>query len=80
MEQKPIPPESAIAVVAQFEVVLARHGNRDREEFRRTEYSPEREAVYAAARYRVDSSQPVEAALREFRGALSDLLSGARVA
>lgn len=67
--------ESAIAVVAPFEVILARHGNRDPVEFRLTEYSPEREAVYASARYQIDSSQPLEDSLRMFRVALTDLLS-----
>jgi shikimate kinase len=66
---------SAIAVIAPFEVVLARHRGRDPQEFRQTEYSPEREAVYCAARYRIDSSQPVEASLGDLRVALSKLLS-----
>jgi hypothetical protein len=56
--------------------VPARHGSRDPEEFRRTEYSPERQAVYSAARYQIDSSLPIEDSLRKFRVALYDMLSG----
>jgi shikimate kinase len=47
---------STVAVLAPWEVVFLRHPGRDREEFRRVEYSPERERVYRTARFQVDSS------------------------
>ncbi len=66
----------SIAVVAPWEVVLRRHANRDREEFRRVEYSVERQTVYQAARYQVDSSLIVEESEEMFRVALRALVGG----
>jgi shikimate kinase len=65
---------STIAVVASWPVVLARHGDRGVQEFRDTEYSEDRESVYRAARFQVDSSTDVEATRVAFRKALGELL------
>ena len=62
-----------IAVMAPFEVVLARYRERDPDEFRRTEYSDDRRRVYEAAWKRVDSSRSVENAVAEMRAAIQDL-------
>ena len=66
----------SIAVVAPWEVVLQRHPGRDPGEFRSTEYSEERMAVYRAARHQVDSSLPVQESEKMFRVALRALVGG----
>jgi hypothetical protein len=65
----------AIAVVAPWALVHSRHPGRDPEEFRRTEYSNEREKVYRAAKFQVDSSCSVEESASKFRAAIQELLS-----
>ena len=65
----------AIAVVAPWALVLSRHPGRNQEEFRQTEYSQEREQVYQAARFRVDSNTCVEESARKFQTALHELLN-----
>jgi shikimate kinase len=65
----------AIGVVAPWEVILRRHPGRNPEEFRQTEYSPEREEVYRAARFQVDSSIGTDESVRQFRKALQELLN-----
>jgi shikimate kinase len=68
----------AIAVVAPWAVVYSRHSAERRpEEFRETEYSDEREKVYRAAKFQVDSSGDIEESARKFRAAIQELL-GAR--
>jgi hypothetical protein len=64
----------AIAVVAPWAVIHSRHPGRDPEEFRRTEYSDEREKVYRAAKLQVDSSCGIEESARKFRAAIQALL------
>jgi len=66
----------SIAVVAPWSVVLSRHSGRDPGEFRGTEYSEERLAVYRAARHQVDSSPAVQESEMMFRDALRALLGG----
>jgi shikimate kinase len=67
----------AIAVLAPWALVYSRHDPmRGQEEFRRTEYSDEREKVYRAARIQVDSSGDVDGSVRMFREALQELLKG----
>jgi len=56
----------SIAIVAPWNVVLQRHPGRDPGEFRSTEYSEERQAVYRVARYQVDSSLIVQESERIF--------------
>lgn len=67
----------AIAVIAPYEAVLERHCGRDPEEFRRTEYSDERQRVYNAAKTHVDTNCGLESAIEEFRGAIRRLIEGA---
>lgn len=69
----------SIAVVATWDVVLSRHPpGRDPQEFRNTEYSEERQAVYRAAGHQVDSSLTIQESEMMFRGALHLLLDGGR--
>ena len=66
----------SIAVVAPWTVVLSRHPGRDPGEFRSTEYSEERQAVYRAARHQVDSSLTIQESEKMFRAALHALVGG----
>jgi len=66
--------DSTIAVVAPCEVVYRRHGDRNREEFTRTEYSADRENVYRSAAFSVRSTSGIEQSARKFRQVLRKLL------
>jgi shikimate kinase len=67
---------STIAVVAPWPVVYERrHLGRTPEEFQRIEYSEERQKVYRAARFRVDSICDKDESVRQLRAAIQELLS-----
>jgi shikimate kinase len=66
-----------IAVVAPWEVVLARHRGRDPEEFRRTEYSNELRRVYEIARIHVDTDVDLDGSIAVFRAAIQDMIGNA---
>ncbi len=68
---------SMIAVSAPWETVLRRHPGRDPAEFRGTEYSVERQAVYASAKFQVDSGCAFDESLAQMRQALRQLVNGA---
>ena len=64
----------AIAVVAPWEVVLARHEGRDVNEFRRTEFSEERRLVYDAAASRVNTGGSLDEAIADFRSVVAAIV------
>ena len=66
--------ERSIAVVAPFEVVLARHPRRDPEDFRSNEYSDEHQRVYRAARFQVDTGGALEQSIAQCRAAVRALV------
>ena len=68
--------DSLIAVIATWEIVLSRrHSGRDPIEFRYTEYSPDRMAVYQGATLSVDAgSQSADRAASDLIRAICELL------
>jgi hypothetical protein len=66
---------STVAIVPPQSVALSRHPGRRPTEFRETEYSAERQAVYSAARFQIDSSSDIEQSSRELEHAIRVLLN-----
>ena len=67
----------AIAILPPFEVLQTRHPGRDTDELRRTEYSPERSAVYDAAAHRVDSSRDLQSSADDLLAAMREIMAAA---
>jgi shikimate kinase len=67
--------KNCLAVLAPEDVVLARHPGRDAQQFHDTEYSIERQAVYRAAHFGVDSSAELERSAEAFVRAVDELLA-----
>jgi shikimate kinase len=65
---------SMITVIAPWQEVFRRHSMRDQVEFREVEYSDERQAVYRAAKYQVDSSTDFVQSLAAFRVAVRNMI------